>query len=454
MWLLEMLGRPGFVWTLSLLVALAICVPYARRLWRQGRTDRERKEEATRLGLDRPIAQYPFIDPARCIGCGTCVKVCPEGDVLGIVRGTAVVVNGLRCIGIAHCEKACPVGAITVGVGDKPRPDVPLLSEKLETTVPGVYVAGELGGLALVRNAVRQGREVVERIADAASAQAAPEGVVDLAIVGAGPAGLSAALTARSAGLSFEVLEREKSFGGTVLNYPRRKLVLTEPVELPPFGALKQREYLKEELLEFFRSMVEQTELPVSFGRTVQEVVRVNGHFELRTGAGATRARHVLLSLGRRGNPRRLGVPGEESSKVMYRLIDAESYSGERILVVGGGDSAAEAVLGLARQKDNRLWLSYRKEKLVRLKKKNLERIEALIESGRVEPLFSSNVLEIGPESVRLQVEGRGEVEIPNDYVFIFAGGEPPYKFLRSIGVRFPGDPEEPAGGPVAAAGS
>ncbi|MDX1385428.1 MAG: NAD(P)-binding domain-containing protein, partial [Thermoanaerobaculia bacterium] len=416
-----------------------------RNAVRQGRADRERKEEATRLGLDRPIAQHPFIDPSRCIGCGTCVQVCPEGDVLGIVRGTAVVVNGLRCIGIAHCEKACPVGAITVGVGDKPRPDVPLLSEGLETTVPGIYVAGELGGLALVRNAVRQGREVVERISDCRGAEPAQEGVVDLAIVGAGPAGLSAALTARAAGLSFEVLEQEKSFGGTVLNYPRRKLVLTEPVELPPFGALERREYLKEELLEFFSSMVEQTELPVSFGRRVREVERVNGHFELRTDASTTRARHVLLSLGRRGNPRRLGVPGEESSKVMYRLIDAESYSGERILVVGGGDSAAEAVIGLARQQENRVWLSYRKEKLVRLKQKNLDKIDRLIEAGRVEPLFSSNVLEIRPESVLLAVEGEGEVEIPNDYVFVFAGGEPPYKFLRSMGVRFPGDAEEPA---------
>lgn len=433
-------SEPTLLWSAALLLVALIVLPYALRFRRRARHDRERKEEAAALGIDKPAAQFPFIDPTHCIGCGACVRACPEGDVLGIVGGTAVVVNGLRCVGHGRCESACPVGAITVGLGDlKSREDVPLLDETGQTTVPGIYVVGELGGLSLVRNAVSQGREIVERLAEESKAPDEDvSDVLDLAVVGAGPAGLSAGLTAEHAGLSYVVLEREPTLGGSLLHYPRRKMVLTQPVDLPPWGALDREEYSKEDLLELFERLVQDHTVAVRFGETVQDVREEDGHFLVRTADGSWRTRSVILALGRRGAPRKLGVPGEDLSKVMYRLLDAEGYRGQKILVVGGGDSAAEAAIGLARQPGNEVTLSYRREKLVRLKKKNQDALDALLASGKVRPLFSSQPVEITPGSVRLKV-GDAPVEIENDYVFVFAGGVPPFEFLGKIGVRFGG---------------
>ena len=205
------------VWTLSLAVVLVVLVPYWLKFRRRLERDRERQREARRLGIDEPSAQFPFVDSLSCIGCGACVSACPEGDVLGIVGGTAVVVNGLRCVGHGHCEVACPVQAIEVGIGDlKARQDVPLLDESLQTSVPGIFVAGELGGLSLVRNAAKQGRLAIEAIAERLpdTRESLDPTALDVVIVGAGPAGLSAALTAHSQGLSYVVLEKEPSLRG------------------------------------------------------------------------------------------------------------------------------------------------------------------------------------------------------------------------------------------------
>jgi thioredoxin reductase (NADPH) len=431
------------LWSGALLLVSLIVLPYVWRFRRRVRLDRERKEEAVALGIDKPAAQYPYIDPSRCIGCGACVKACPEGDVLGIVGGTAVVVNGLRCVGHGRCEEACPVGAIQVGLGDlRSREDVPLLDETFETSVPGIYIVGELGGLSLVRNAAAQGRRVIEHLArERPEREPGSPGLLDVAIVGAGPAGLSAGLTAATSGLSYVVLEREESLGGSLLHYPRRKMVLTQPVNLSPWGSLDREEYTKEVLLDLFEGLVRDHTLDVRFGEAVKDVERAEeGSFTLRSSTAATyRARAVVLALGRRGTPRKLGIPGEELPKVMYRLVDAEGYCHQKILIVGGGDSAAEAAIGLSRQSGNVVTLSYRREKLVRLKKKNQDALDALLAAGKVQPLFSSLPVEIGPGSVRLRMKDH-EVEIENDWVFVFAGGVPPFDFLKKLGIRFGGD--------------
>jgi putative YpdA family bacillithiol system oxidoreductase len=433
------LSGDSILWVGSLVVVAAIVLPYALAFRRRRHADRARKEEAVRLGIDRPPAQFPFVDPALCIGCGTCVDACPEGDVLGIVGGTATVVNGMRCVGHGRCEVACPVGAIRVGLGDlASRQDVPRLDEWHQTTVEGLFIVGELGGLALVKNAIAQARRAVSRVAELAPAtrRAGGGGAIDLVVVGAGPAGLAAAAEAREQGLSCVVLEQSADLGGTIYHYPRRKLVLLQPVELPFYGRLREAEYPKEQLLEVLEELRRRASIDVRFGEKVEAIQRHESVFQVRSPSGVTTARFVILALGRRGTPRTLGVPGEDQPKVMYQLTDAASYEGQRVLVVGGGDSAVEAAIGLSRQRGNRVSLSYRRERLVRIKKKNEDRVAGLLSAGRIEGLFGSEVEEIGPASVRLRTPD-GTREVPNDYVFVFAGGQPPFELLRRAGVRF-----------------
>jgi len=353
----------------------------------------------------------------------------------------------MRCVGHARCQEVCPVGAIEVGLGDlKSRADMPQVDGWNETDTPGLFLAGEVRGLALVRNAIGQGQRVVERIAERRKASGPPpEGVLDTIIVGAGPAGLSAALACVERELSHLVLEQEADLGGSLLHYPRRKMVLLQPVHLPLHGQLAKEEYQKEHFLELMEGLVKEHRLHVRFGAKATSLTCLEeGGFEVGTAGGTHRARTVVLALGRRGTPRKLGAKGEELPKVMYRLIDAESYRGQKLLAVGGGDSAVEAAIGLAQQPGNEVTLSYRRDKLVRIKKKNEDRLAPLLASGRIKPLFNSQVVEISPDRVRLKV-GSETRELANDYVFVFAGGEPPFEFLKQCGVRFGGAPASAA---------
>lgn len=435
------------IWAGAGLLVLGIFLPYLARFRRRRRADRARLREAAALGLDRPLGQYPQIDIHRCIGCGTCVQACPEGDVLGIVDGKAVVINGARCVGHGRCEEVCCVGAIRVGLGDiRRRADIPLLSDELETSVPGVFIAGELGGFGLISNAVAQGVRAAAAVAARCAVAGGGEGL-DLIVVGAGPAGLAAALAARERGLDFLVLDQQEP-GGTILQYPRRKLVMVQPLELPLHGRLAAREYAKEELLEIWQEILQRQGLPIRTGERVAQVRRQEGGpLLVITSKGTLSARHVILALGRRGTPRRLGVPGEELPKVAYQLVDAASYRNRRLLVVGGGDSAVEAALALARQSGNEVTLSYRKPKLARIRKANLDRLEGHLREGSIRFLGESQVTAIAEQEVRLATPG-GELVLPNDDVFVCAGGVPPFDLLRESGIVFGGAQRDPA--PVA----
>jgi thioredoxin reductase len=263
----------------------------------------------------------------------------------------------------------------------------------------------------------------------------------DVIIVGGGPAGLSASLTAIEKDLSYLVLDQQEP-GGTILQYPRKKLVMTQPVDIPLYGKLDKSEYSKEHLLDTWLSAIDQFGVIIKPLEKVDSVSRKEAYFEVVTPKGTYTSKFVVLAMGRRGTPRKLVVPGESLEKVMYvmyQLVDAQSFNNNNILVVGGGDSAVEAAVGLARQPGNRVTVSYRKPQFFRMKKKNEDQIGEHIRNKEITPFFESNVKEILEDSVKIDQAGKS-IEIPNDYVFIFAGGIPPFDMLKKMGIKFGGE--------------
>jgi putative YpdA family bacillithiol system oxidoreductase len=425
---------------MDLALVLVLVLAIGKHLFRTGKRERAARISAQHHGLsdDGPKAQHPHIDVTWCIGCGACVTACPEGDVLAVVGGKAGLVNGAKCIGHGLCADACPVGAIEIVMAPPSMTaDLPALSPEYETSIPNLFVAGELGGLALIKNAVNQGRDCVDQVAArvAGLRRTRIGGVVDVCIVGAGPAGLSASLRAVEKKLSYVTLEAE-DFGGTVAKYPRQKLVMTSPVEFPIHGKFNKLAIGKEDLLAFWHKAARKAGLQVNTFERVENIrLEPDSAFTIETAKGRYRALAVIIAIGRRGTPRKLNIPGENHAKVMYSLLDAEAYTDQRILVVGGGDSAVEAAMGLAYQKGNKVTLSYRKDVFSRLKDRNEKRIRDCMRKGQLQVLFNSQPLEIKPDSVTLQVPG-GRRELANDYVFIFAGGTPPNAFLEKVGVQ------------------
>jgi thioredoxin reductase (NADPH) len=421
------------------IICLFFLMGYLRNLKKKEARAREAAEKG-KLYSEGPKAQHPHIDTNYCIGCGTCTSVCPEGDVLAMIGGKAVIVNGHKCIGHGLCADACPVGAITmVMASPSMAADMPFLTAEYETSVPNLFIVGELGGLALIKNAVNQGRDCVDTISARLKASGAAQpvpGVHDLLVIGAGPGGISASLRAIEHKLNYLTIERDE-IGGTVAKYPRQKLVMTSPVEFPMYGKFKKMQLSKENLLAFWDMILNRADFNVSTGEKVEDVQRgADGIFTVVTATNQYRGRTVILALGRAGEPRKLGVKGEELHKVMYRLIEADHYINKKILVAGGGDSAVEAAMGLASQTGNQVTLSYRSERFSRIKERNQKRIEEFMRSGKLDVLFNSSPVEFKPESVMLDVKGSVR-EIPNDFVWIFAGGAPPNEFLKKIGVGF-----------------
>ncbi len=419
---------------IAVLLVAGTVFPYYRKFRRREAEAHQRWGDLKLTGLDKAGGVHPHIDVLACIGCGGCVDACPEGDVLGVVDGKAILVHGAKCVGHGRCADACPVGAIRLVLAPPGRgAELPILSEQFETNMPGIFVAGELGGLGLIRNAVAQGVSVVRSVASRPNR--APEGVFDVVIVGAGPAGLASGLAAQERGLRYLVLEQE-TIGGAILHYPRRKIVLTSPFELPLWGTVKFTEVSKEDLLVLWERVLDRTGLAVRTSEKVNAIVAGHYGYEVRTPSGVYPTSAVVLAVGRRGTPRKLGVPGEEQAKVMYRLIDAGTYVDCDVLIVGGGDSAIEAAIGLSMRMKNRVTISYRGESFTRIKERNNRAIAEAIRRNHVRVYYSSTVREIEANSVALDT-AEGLMSVKNDIVFIFAGGETPFDFLRSVGVGF-----------------
>ena len=420
----------------GLFIAL-VAVSVIRQYRKMKRGERRALAAAAGGAAEVGPGQHPHIDVSRCIGCGACVTVCPEGEVLGLVGGKAAIINAAKCIGHGLCADACPVGAIEIVTAPPGiSAGLPCLTPEYETTVPMLFVVGELGGLALIKNAVNQGRDAVDVIAGRLQGLSGPRdpAVHDVCVVGAGPGGISASLRAIERKLAYVTFEQEE-VGGTVAKYPRQKLVLTSPVEFPMYGSFKKLAISKEELLKFWEKLHKETGLRVNAGERVEGITRdADGLFTVRTPRRSCRSRAVVLALGRRGTPRKLGIPGENLPHVMYSLLDAEAYRDTGVLVVGGGDSAVEAALGLAYQPGNRVTLSYRREAFSRLKARNEQRIAKAIRGGQIEVIFNSNPNRIERDRVVLDVQGTSR-EVPAEYVWIFAGSIAATDLLEQAGV-------------------
>jgi len=404
-------------------------------MWRRGHEKRamEALNESVAAGLTEPMSLHPVINESLCVGAGGCITACPEGDVLGMIRGKAVVVNPSKCIGHGACKAACHMDAISLVFGTERRGvDIPEVDPEFETNVPGMFIAGELGGMGLIRNAITQGRQAMDSIRKLDGIGKGDR--LDVVIVGAGPAGFSASLAAMEHKLRFKTLEQD-TFGGTVAHFPRGKVVMTAPVNLPIIGKVKFGETTKEALLEFWHDVVKKTGLEVTFEERIDDIKQIDGGFEVITNKGSYKSRAVLLAIGRRGTPRKLGVEGEESNKVVYRLIDPEQYRGQHVLIVGGGDSALEAATSIANEADTNVTLSYRSGAFSRAKPKNRDKIAAAEAAGKVKVMFNSNVVRINEKDVVIEQEGN-EVVLENDGVIVLAGGLLPTPFLKKIGIK------------------
>lgn len=417
--------------------------------------------EVVSAGISAPMsadgtggALRALVRADMCVGCATCVAACPEDGAL-TMRGKLAVVDNALCKGHGDCVAACPVGAISVNAGSAAnRVQVPLIDVNFETNVPGVYIVGELGGRGLIKNAINEGKIAAEHVA-----RVLPPGeprsdgddtTVDVAIVGSGPAGLSAGLEAHRRHLRYVVLE-QGTLADTVRKYPRHKLLLAEPVSIPLYGDLWIADASKETLLEVWQTIVANTGLDVQAGQKVVNIQRDGSLFRLQTDKATYTARRVVLAMGRRGTPRKLGVAGEELDKVFYDIVEMEAFAGRRVIVVGGGDSAVESALGLANQQGTEVLLSYRGDALSRVKDRNVEKFERAIAAGKVKALFKSQIREIREDVVVIDIDGDKTI-LPNDHVFVRIGGEAPYAFLERLGIEIV-TKDVPIGGDSARAG-
>lgn len=383
------------------------------------------------------ILPSPVVDASTCISCSSCYDSCPTNVLAGDpVTHKSTVVNPGACKaleGCTICQDGCPTGAIRVTsaplVRDVERAQI---DEHSESNVPGLFLAGEVVGAALIKKAVNQGDQVVRYIADRKPRLA--DAPYDVIIIGAGPAGLGAGLEAKRKGLRYLILERA-TVASTIRDYPRDKAVLAEPVLLPQYGLLPMKDAQKESLIEAWEHVIRDNGLRINEREEALDVRKTNGIFTVTTAKGTYEGAYVVLCIGTRGNPRKLGVPGEELPKMYYNLIDAADFRGKKVLVVGGGDSAIEAAVALSKEPGTTVHLSYRRGEFSRVKSRNADAIAEQEKAGKVKVIFNSTVSSITERTVTLKV-GEEQTELENDAVFALIGADPPKSWLEKIGIN------------------
>jgi len=419
------------VYAIYLIPLIIFIIIYRKKSRKRTKAAEAEWQEVKAAGLTEPPSLHPYIDPAICIGAVSCAKACPE-KAIGVIDHKGFFINPSVCIGHGACAAACPSGAIRLVFGTEKRGvDIPFVNPSFETNIEGLFIAGELGGMGLIRKAVEQGKQAISHI----KKRRVTGTDYDVIIIGAGPAGISATLGAQEAGLKYLTIEQEDAIGGTALHYPRQKIVMTAPMTLPQIGVVKLTEISKEALIELWDDVVQKTGIKINFNERMDSLRKENGKFIVTTPKGQYTAGSVLLAVGRRGTPRKLDAPGEELAKVCYRLIDPSQYKGNHALVVGGGDSALEAALSLAEEPGTTVTLAHRSEAFSGAKPKNRERIKAAEQSGRIKVLMKSKVIKIEKDRVQLDHNGQA-MEMPNDVVIVCAGGTLPIPMLKEIGIR------------------
>jgi len=413
-------------------------VPYL--LWARMEASKQKRatlihQDTLSLGDDLvPASIHPEVDLDECIGSGACVRACPEKDILAITDGRARLLNPLSCIGHSACMAACPVGAIKLVFGTATRGvELPRLTPSFETSQPGIFVIGELSGMGLIRNAMEQGRQAAATIAK--SGRRGRPGELDVIVVGAGPAGIGAALALTAYGLKVQIVDQDR-YGGTITHYPRAKVVMTGAFELPGYGSVRRKTMSKEQLLELWTDIRERVQLDIKEGMRV-EAIHPDGPSWRLVGPGwQDRAAAVILALGRRGAPRELGVPGEQLAKVSYRLIEPEPFAGKHVMIVGGGNAAADCAIALANAKlCASVSISYRRPELARLRSSVRADIERCFAAGTIAPLLATEVVAIAERHVTLTT-AEGVQQVVNDNVIVQIGGQPPSELLRTIGIE------------------
>jgi thioredoxin reductase (NADPH) len=431
---MEILIENILVYSVAFVLCIGVVAIYLRKKKKASDIVEGKIRKAKEEGLHEPVSLHPYIDVNSCIQTGACISACPERDILGIRNGKATIINASHCVGHGACFHACPTGAISLRIGTETRGvELPHVSQTFETNVPGIFIAGELGGMGLIKNAVEQGRQAVENLVRTVNKNHNAD--YDLIIIGAGPAGISGSLTAKKNGLKFLLLDQD-TLGGTVFSFPRKKIVMTSPMDLPLYGKVKFYETTKAELLDLWQTVLKKNSITVRENSKIDSVVPEGEIFKVVTVTGEQLSAHrVLLAIGRRGTPRKLNVPGEMTEKVAYRLLEPEEISGKDIIVVGGGDSAVESALLLSEQ--NNVILSYRNEAFSRIKPLNSTALKKAEATGKVDVRLNTNVLSIGDDHVMLANGKDGEpLKIKNDLVYIFAGGELPTQFLEKAGIK------------------